>query len=78
MYEQFISSLNSEIQGEVLSDDYNLGMYSTDASLYQIQPIVIVLPKHETDVIELIGHSCDIAHIMIHRSISEVLILFFR
>lgn len=50
MYDHFISKLQSEIKGDVLSDEYSLGMYATDASLYQIQPIVIVLPKHESDV----------------------------
>lgn len=38
------------IKGEVLSDDYSLGMYSTDASFYQIRPLAVVLPKDESDV----------------------------
>ncbi|HZY79470.1 MAG TPA: FAD-linked oxidase C-terminal domain-containing protein [Cyclobacteriaceae bacterium] len=38
------------IKGDVLSDDYSLGMYSTDASFYQIRPLVIVLPLDEADV----------------------------
>src|SRR5690348_13140561 len=38
------------IKGDVLSDTYSLGMYSTDASFYQIKPIVVVLPLDESDV----------------------------
>lgn len=46
----FIKNLEKHIKGEVLSDAYTLGMYSTDASIYQVKPIVVVLPKDETDV----------------------------
>ena len=45
----FIHEL-STIKGEVLSDEYSLGMYSTDASFYQIKPLAIVLPMDEADV----------------------------
>jgi FAD/FMN-containing dehydrogenase/Fe-S oxidoreductase len=38
------------IKGDVLSDEYSLGMYSTDASFYQIRPLVVVLPLDEADV----------------------------
>jgi FAD/FMN-containing dehydrogenase/Fe-S oxidoreductase len=59
----FIKSLEKEIQGDVLSDDYSLGMYATDASVYQIRPLVIVLPKNESDVIAAIkfAHKYSIA-----------------
>lgn len=42
--------LSSIIDGEVLVDDTNLGMYATDASVYQIWPQLIVIPRHEKDV----------------------------
>src|SRR6188474_3161266 len=45
----FIDDLKS-IKGEVLVDDYSLGMYSTDASFYQIKPLAVVLPLDESDV----------------------------
>ena len=45
----FINELKS-IKGEVLVDDYSLGMYSTDASFYQIKPLAVVLPLDESDV----------------------------
>jgi FAD/FMN-containing dehydrogenase/Fe-S oxidoreductase len=42
--------LKKKIKGEVLSDEYSLGMYSTDASFYQIRPLAVVLPLDESDV----------------------------
>ena len=45
----FINELK-DIKGDVLVDDYSLGMYSTDASFYQIKPLAVVLPLDESDV----------------------------
>jgi FAD/FMN-containing dehydrogenase/Fe-S oxidoreductase len=44
------SELRSSCKGDVLSDDASLGMYSTDASFYQITPLVVLLPRDEDDV----------------------------
>jgi FAD/FMN-containing dehydrogenase/Fe-S oxidoreductase len=44
------SQLREKCKGDVLSDDASLGMYSTDASFYQITPLVVLLPKDEDDV----------------------------
>lgn len=46
----FVNELEKSIKGEVLTDDYSLGMYSTDASFYQIKPVAVVLPMDESDV----------------------------
>lgn len=46
----FIQDLKLNLEGDVLADDFSLGMYATDASLYQILPIAIALPKSEVDV----------------------------
>jgi FAD/FMN-containing dehydrogenase len=48
--ENLFTSLNNSIQGEVLTDKYSLGMYATDASIYQIKPLAIVIPKNAVDV----------------------------
>ena len=60
----FTESLCRELRGEVFSDDYSLGIYSTDASVYQIKPLAVVIPKHNEDVIKAIdiarGHSVKI------------------
>ena len=37
--------LRREIEGEVLFDRFTRGRYSTDASIYQIEPIGVVVPR---------------------------------
>ncbi|MDB5809579.1 MAG: lactate dehydrogenase [Betaproteobacteria bacterium] len=41
--------LKRETQSEVLFDAYSRGRYSTDASIYQIEPVGVVIPKTESD-----------------------------
>src|SRR5436190_6925601 len=41
--------LRREIEGEVLFDPTSRGRYSTDASIYQIDPVGVVVPKTEQD-----------------------------
>ena len=48
--DMFVTALRKAIAGEVLNDPYTLGMYSTDASIYQLQPVVVVVPQSEADV----------------------------
>ena len=52
--QSFTEELIAQLSGEVLTDELSLGIYSTDASVYQIQPICIVLPKSEFDVIQAV------------------------
>jgi FAD/FMN-containing dehydrogenase/Fe-S oxidoreductase len=42
--------LRREIEGEVLVDRFSRGRYATDASIYQIEPIGVVIPKRRDDV----------------------------
>src|SRR5262245_47131728 len=42
--------LQKEIEGEVRFDPYTKVLYSTDASIYKIEPIGVVIPKHKQDV----------------------------
>ena len=42
--------LRRELQGDVYFDDFSRGRYSTDASIYQIRPIGVTVPKSEEDV----------------------------
>ena len=42
--------LSSETRGEVLFDDFSRGLYSTDASIYQIIPIGAFVPQTVEDV----------------------------
>jgi FAD/FMN-containing dehydrogenase/Fe-S oxidoreductase len=41
--------LRREIRGEVLFDAFSRGRYSTDASIYQIEPLGVVIPRDRTD-----------------------------
>ena len=43
-------NLRSTIKGDVLFDAASRGRYSTDASIYQIEPVGIVVPRDETDL----------------------------
>ena len=42
--------LQRETRAEVLFDDFSRGLYSTDASIYQIMPLGVVVPKTQDDV----------------------------
>jgi FAD/FMN-containing dehydrogenase/Fe-S oxidoreductase len=42
--------LRRELQGEVRFDAFTRGRYSTDASIYQIEPIGVAVPKDREDV----------------------------
>ena len=42
--------LRSEIEGDVLFDRASRGRYATDASIYQIEPVGVVVPKSDADV----------------------------
>ncbi len=46
--------LRRELEGEVLFDAFSRGRYSTDASIYQIEPIGVVVPRSEQDVVRAI------------------------
>jgi len=41
--------LKREIEGDVLFDAWSRGRYSTDASIYQLEPVGVVIPKTERD-----------------------------
>jgi FAD/FMN-containing dehydrogenase/Fe-S oxidoreductase len=46
--------LRRVLKGEVLFDSASRGRYSTDASIYQIEPIGVVVPKDEADVLAVL------------------------
>ena len=54
----FRDALKNSIRGDVYDDPITLGIYATDASIYQIIPLAVVCPKDESDI-----RTClDIAH----------------
>src|SRR5579864_8542611 len=42
--------LRRELQGEVMFDAFSRGRYSTDASIYQIQPLGVAVPRGKEDI----------------------------
>ncbi|MFQ5475640.1 MAG: FAD-binding oxidoreductase [Nitrosopumilus sp.] len=54
MKKSILKTLQSTIQGDVFSQKEFREFYSVDASLYQIIPKVIVVPKNEKDVINTV------------------------
>ena len=48
---QLEHELKQTLEGEVRFDPYSRAMYSTDASIYQIEPIGVVIPRSREDVI---------------------------
>jgi FAD/FMN-containing dehydrogenase/Fe-S oxidoreductase len=49
-HSRLAARLRHELEGEVLFDTYSRGRYSTDASIYQIEPIGVVVPRHSDDI----------------------------
>jgi len=45
-----VNALRGRVRGDVRFDGYTRMLYSTDASLYQIQPVGVVIPKRAEDV----------------------------
>ena len=48
------TELRKRIRGEVRSDPFSLSLYATDASSYEIQPLVVVYPRHENEIRECV------------------------
>ena len=49
-YPEIKAELKKRIDGDILFDTYSRLLYSTDASIYQIEPIGVVVPRHKGDV----------------------------
>jgi len=43
-------ALSDVFKGEILADPFTRSLYSTDASIYEIEPILVCYPKDELDV----------------------------
>lgn len=50
LLKDFEQALRGRISGEVSFDEVTRGIYATDASIYQITPVAVVLPRDDTDV----------------------------
>jgi len=49
--------IRSKVSGKTLFDEFSRGRYSTDASVYQIKPIGVILPKDTNDVLNIMDYS---------------------
>ena len=49
-----VEDLKGLVEGEVRFDPMTRALYSTDASIYQVEPIGVVLPKSEEDVVAVV------------------------
>ncbi|HJT76315.1 MAG TPA: FAD-binding oxidoreductase, partial [Gemmataceae bacterium] len=49
------AALAREVSGEVRFDRLSRALYATDASVYQIVPAGVVLPRTEADVLAVVG-----------------------
>ena len=56
--------LQNQIQGEVRFDRVSRSLYSTDASVYQIEPLGVVVPRSREDIVRTVQiaarHACSI------------------
>jgi FAD/FMN-containing dehydrogenase/Fe-S oxidoreductase len=51
--------LQRELKGEVLFDAFSRGRYSTDASIYQVEPLGVVVPRDEDDLVSALQIAAD-------------------
>ena len=51
---QLVNELSKRVEGDVRFDKISRTLWSTDASIYQIEPVGIVLPKSQDDVIAVL------------------------
>ncbi len=50
----FVSELKKGFSGDIRLDDVSRVLYSTDASLYQIEPLGVVIPRTQDDLIAVV------------------------
>ncbi|MDP7162633.1 MAG: FAD-linked oxidase C-terminal domain-containing protein [Phycisphaerae bacterium] len=55
----FRQQLRQRVRGEVSFDELIRGIYATDASIYQIKPVAVFLPRDEDDVLAAINTAAE-------------------
>ena len=48
------AELRRRVQGEVRFDAYSKAMYSTDASIYRMEPVGVVIPRNADDAAAIV------------------------
>ena len=46
--------LMAVLEGDLLTDNLNKILYSTDASVYKEEPLAVVLPRHKQDIVQVV------------------------
>ncbi len=54
-----LDRLRRELGGEVLTDTFSRGRYATDASIYQIEPLGVVVPRDGDDALRALEIAAD-------------------
>ncbi len=57
--EKFVEALRRRLEGDVWSDVVTRGVYATDASVYEMMPVVVAAPRHEADVLAALALAQD-------------------
>ncbi len=52
--EELAHELGKVVRGEVRFDDFSKALYSTDASIYQMEPVGVVIPRDRDDVVAVV------------------------
>ena len=50
------ADLSALIEGEILSEDWETVMYASDASIYEIKPQCVAVPKNKDDVLKIVNY----------------------
>jgi FAD/FMN-containing dehydrogenase/Fe-S oxidoreductase len=57
--EQLLEDLQDALQGEIHCDDITCTLYSTDASMFQVQPQAVIVPADEADVQTVVRYAAE-------------------
>src|SRR5437660_2140132 len=57
--ERIQDDLKGLIKGELLFDELSRALYSTDASIFEVQPLGVVVPRDEEDVQALVRYAAE-------------------
>ena len=52
--------LRGIVRGDLLFDDLSRILYSTDASIFQIEPLGVIVPRDEEDVQDLVRYAAEL------------------
>lgn len=57
--QRICDDLQGIIKGELLFDEWSRSLYSTDASIFQVMPLGIVVPRDENDIQTLVRYAAE-------------------